>query len=187
MSESQSSNLESSLWNAADVLRGKMDASEYKNYLLGLIFYRFLSLQSLQAFAENTGIADQDAQTIENAYHEYLAKDDDTAQFLQQALIGKVGYYIAPEYLYSSLVHEIQTGDFAIEHLEAALHALEISTNGQTSHHDFEGLFDDVDLHSNKLGGNLRQRNQVISDTMMALNDIDLWGHNGDLLGDAYE
>jgi type I restriction enzyme M protein len=187
MSESQSSNLESSLWNAADVLRGKMDASEYKNYLLGLIFYRFLSLQSLQAFAENTGIADQDAQTIEDAYHEYLAKDNETAQFLQQALIGKVGYYIAPKYLYSSLVREIQTGDFAIEHLEAALHALEISTNGQTSHHDFAGLFDDVDLHSNKLGGNLRQRNQVISDTMMALNDIDLWGHNGDLLGDAYE
>lgn len=187
MANQQSSNLESSLWNAADVLRGKMDASEYKNYLLGLIFYRFLSIKSLQAFAESTDIQDRDIQTIKEYYEKYLSAEDDTSKFIYNSLLSKVGYYIKPEYLYSNLIAEITSGNFELEDLENALHELEVSTNGQTSQQDFEGLFDDVDLHSNKLGGNLRQRNQVISDTMLALNDIDLLGHNGDVLGDAYE
>lgn len=184
----KANNLESSLWNAADILRGKMDASEYKNYLLGLIFYRFLSDQTLKTFAGWAG-TDTD---VSATYAQYMDPDfelegvtlrDSVIDYLQTNL----GYLIEPQALYSSLVTKIQEHTFALDDLSQALHDLELSTQNLRSSQDFSGLFDDVDLSSSKLGSSLQQRNQVISDTMLALNDIDLIHHNGDVLGDAYE
>ncbi|MFT8325389.1 type I restriction-modification system subunit M [Oenococcus sicerae] len=187
-SKNRASSLESSLWSAADVLRGKMDASEYKNYLLGLIFYRFLSEKVLSTFSVWAGI-DHD---IEKSYAQYLDPDflledmamrDDTVEYIEESL----GYLIEPDALYSSLIEKIKNHQFALDDLAQALHDLENSTIGQRSAQDFAGLFADVDLSSNKLGNSLQQRNQAISDTMLALNNIDLTAHNGDVLGDAYE
>ncbi|MFT9267869.1 type I restriction-modification system subunit M [Oenococcus sp.] len=187
-SNNRASSLESALWSAADVLRGKMDASEYKNYLLGLIFYRFLSEKVLSTFGKWAGI-DQD---IEKTYQEYMDPNfqmsgvtirDSALEYIKNSL----GYSIEADALYSSLIEKIRMHKFALDDLAQALHDLENSTIGQRSAQDFAGLFADVDLTSNKLGSSLSQRNQVISDTMLALNNIDLTAHNGDVLGDAYE
>lgn len=185
---SQAKSLESALWNAADVLRGKMDASEYKNYLLGLIFYRFLSEKTLDAFEEWSG----ESENIAAAYKKYMQPGfkiegiemkEPATNYLKNAL----GYFIKPEALYGSLIEKIRKHTFALDDLSQALHDLERSTQNLRSAQDFSGLFDDVDLSSNKLGSSLQQRNQAISDTMLALNEVDLTEHNGDVLGDAYE
>ncbi|MCK8607005.1 type I restriction-modification system subunit M [Apilactobacillus ozensis] len=188
----QSNQLEQALWSSANALRGSMDASEYKNYLLGLIFYRFLSAKALKVFAENNRLQDVDFADLKKQYQQYLDPENEIAGYKTRditikGLLNKNGYHIEPEDLYSTLIEKIKSHDFALEQLDAALHNLEVSTNGQTSHGDFAGLFADVDLHSNKLGNSLRQRNQAISETMLALDSIDLFGHNGDVLGDAYE
>lgn len=184
----KASNLESSLWNAADILRGKMDASEYKNYLLGLIFYRFLSDKTLTTFAGWAGVTSK----IEATYTQYMDPDfelegislrDSLADYLKDSL----GYLIEPKNLYSNLISKIQQHTFALDDLAQALHDLEQSTQNLRSAPDFSGLFDDVDLSSKKLGNSIQARNPVISDTMLALNEIDLVNHNGDVLGDAYE
>ncbi|MCL0318313.1 type I restriction-modification system subunit M [Apilactobacillus xinyiensis] len=190
--KTQSSQLEQSLWSSANALRGSMDASEYKNYLLGLIFYRFLSVKALKAFAENNHLQNLTSDELKAQYTQYLDSNNEIAGYKTRditikGLLNKNGYHIEPADLYSTLVEKIQSHEFELEQLDAALHNLEISTNGQNSHSDFAGLFADVDLHSNKLGGSIRQRNQAISETMLALNNIDLFGHDGDVLGDAYE
>lgn len=184
----QASQLESTLWNAADVLRGKMDASEYKNYLLGLIFYRFLSEKTLTTFSEWAG----ETENVTQKYAQYMdpqfelegvSVQPSLVEYLQNTL----GYLIQPQALYATLIGKIQAHTFALDDLSQALHDLEQSTQNLSSAQDFSGLFADVDLSSNKLGSSLQQRNQTISDTMLALNAIDLIHHQGDVLGDAYE
>lgn len=192
MVEEKTQSLENALWSAADALRGNMDASDYKNYLLGLIFYRFLSVKALKAFAESNRMDENNHAELKKQYTEFLDPnnmigDIKTREATISSLLNKNGYHVEPENLYSSLIDNINDGSFEIEQLETALHELELSTNNQSSHGDFDGLFQDVDLHSNKLGGTIRQRNHAISETMLALNSIDLFGHNGDVLGDAYE
>lgn len=192
MQDNKTKDLEGALWSAADSLRGYMDASDYKNYLLGLIFYRFLSLKALKAFATNNRLDDSDPDALKQQYTEYLDPENEisgykTRDITVKGLLSKNGYHIEPQYLYSTLIEKINAGEFEIDQLETALHELEISTNNQSSQGDFAGLFDDVDLHSNKLGGSIRERNQTISQTMIALSNIDLYGHDGDVLGDAYE
>ena len=181
-------NLESALWNAADVLRGKMDASEYKNYLLGLIFYRFLSEKTLTTFSGWAGEAEQVAQK----YAQYMDPQFELEGVPVQAALTDylqttLGYLIQPQALYSALIAKIQAHTFALDDLSQALHDLERSTQNLPSAQDFSGLFADVNLSSSKLGSSLQQRNQAISDTMLALNGIDLLHHHGDVLGDAYE
>ncbi len=104
-------------------------------------------------------------------------------EYLQNTL----GYLIQPQALYTTLIGKIQAHTFALDDLSQALHDLEQSTQSLSSAQDFSGLFADVDLSSSKLGSSLQQRNQTISDTMLALNAIDLVHHQGDVLGDAYE
>ena len=192
MPEEKTQSLESALWSAADALRGNMDASDYKNYLLGLIFYRFLSVKALKAFAESNRMDENNHAELKKQYTEFLDPnnmigDIKTREATISSLLNKNGYHIEPENLYSSLIDNINDGSFEIEQLETALHELELSTTNQSSHGDFDGLFQDVDLHSNKLGGTIRQRNHAISETMLALNDIDLYNSDGDVLGNAYE
>lgn len=179
--------LEQSLWDAANVLRGKMDASEYKNYLLGLIFYRFLSEETLDTFGKWS--EEEDVKESFKKYMDpnYKIEGISTRKDTVENLLNSLGFLIEPDKLYSSLIEKIQTHKFAIDDLDQALHDLERSTQGQRSAPDFQGLFADIDLHSSKLGSNLQQQNQTISDTMLALNQIDLKHHQGDVLGDAYE
>jgi type I restriction enzyme M protein len=172
----ESKNLEQALWNAANVLRGKMDASEYKNYMLGLIFYRFLSGKIEDGVLEATG---EDGDAIK-VYQEYWSTQQDE---IKEELLDSLGYLIEPDDLFDSIVTRIQNHEFQISDLKQAFFNLEQSVKGRSSEEDFEGLFDDVDLDSNRLGKN---PSQVMNDTIMALKDID-FDNGRDVLGDAYE
>lgn len=177
------SNLNAKLFSAADNLRSKMDASEYKNYLLGLIFYKFLSDKLLEKVVE---LADESSEVYstpdkQTELYTSLLDDEDTRTDLKESLHYTLGYEIAPQYLFNVLTNQAKQNIFQLNDLNKAF--IDLSTK----YTQFSGLFDDVDLHSNKLGANDQQRNITISEVIKKLNDIDLIGHEGDVIGDAYE
>lgn len=176
MADVQSKTLEQALWNSANVLRGKMDASEYKNYLLGLIFYRFLSNKTLDAVMAAT---EENGEAIE-VYQKYWNEQHDD---IVDELYTSLGFIIEPDDLFESMVNRIQNHKFQVTDLKDALDKLTRSVQGRSSEEDFEGLFSDIDLDSNRLGKN---PTQVMNDTILALKDID-FDDDRDALGDAYE
>lgn len=173
------SELNNQLWASADILRGKMDASEYKNYLLGLVFYKYLSDQQLRTVyeEENGNVSEYPDREIQLMGLLEWHKED--ANDLRQIISKKLGYFIEPNNLFYSL--RKREYDFLISELENAF--MELGRQGE----QFAGLFADVDLKSTKLGANANQRNITIMEVIKTLDEIDLFGHDGDVIGDAYE
>lgn len=175
--------LNSRLYSAADHLRSKMDASEYKDYLLGLIFYKYLSDKLLVKVVE---VADEspekhDTQAKQTKLYRDLFADEEVKDDLVETLVDTLGYHIEPDYLFNVLSDQAKQNTFQLNDLKKAF------TDLSTKYDLFSGLFDDVDLESKKIGSNDQQRNITISEVIKQLNDIDLIGHDGDVIGDAYE
>ncbi|MFL2096351.1 type I restriction-modification system subunit M [Marinilactibacillus psychrotolerans] len=175
--------LNNRLFSAADNLRSKMDASEYKNYLLGLIFYKYLSDKLLEKVVE---LADENHEEYDTPnkqliLYKELLEDEDTKQDLIQTLVDTLGFEIEPEYLFNVLAEQAKQNIFQLNDLNKAF--IELSTK----YDQFNGLFDDVDLQSKKLGSDDQQRNVTITEVLKKINDVNLMGHDGDVIGDAYE
>lgn len=175
--------LNNRLFSAADNLRSKMDASEYKNYLLGLIFYKYLSDKLLEKVVE---LADENHEEYDTpnkqlTLYKELLEDEDTKQDLIQTLVDTLGFEIEPEYLFNVLAEQAKQNIFQLNDLNKAF--IELSTK----YDQFNGLFDDVDLQSKKLGSDDQQRNVTITEVLKKINDVNLMGHDGDVIGDAYE
>ncbi|QUG82488.1 type I restriction-modification system subunit M [Bacillus nitratireducens] len=171
------------LFSAADNLRSKMDASEYKNYLLGLIFYKYLSDKLLEKVVELADESSEEYNTPNKQtelYKELLA-DEDTKKDLIETLIDTLGYDIEPEYLFNVLAIQAKQNTFQLNDLNKGFIQL------STKYDQFSGLFDDVDLQSKKLGADDQQRNVTITEVLKKLDDVDVIGHDGDVIGDAYE
>jgi type I restriction enzyme M protein len=191
MSEEQKRLLEKQLWGVANVLRGKMHADEYKNYILGFIFYKYLS-EKLELYANKNLLAREDfkfADIKENSKEgkEYL-------KAIKKACLDHLGFFLTPTELFSYLVKkgkgEIKgQTNFILEDLKKILNTIEQTSVGTASEDDFKGLFDDVDLTSTKLGSRENNKNEVIIEVLSLLNGIDfnLEDAKSDLLGDAYE
>ena len=172
------SRLEQQLWASADILRGKMDASEYKNYLLGLVFYKYLSDLELRAVYEEANGKPSEYPSREEQLAELNDWYEDKPEELKSIMHRKLGYFIEPKYLFFTLRNK---ADFRIDDLQTAF--TELSRGGDS----FTGLFDDVDLRSTKLGSHDQQRNVTIMEVIKTLDEINLFGHDGDVIGDAYE
>ncbi len=177
----QQAELHKKLWSIANDLRGNMDASEFRNYILGLIFYRFLS--------EKTEAEVDDMLREDNISYSEAWEDEEMQEALKEELTTRIGYVVEPRYLFSTMIGEIEAGDFDIEKLSEAISAVEASTLGEQSEDDFTHLFDDMDLTSSRLGNSVSARTKLISKVMLNLNtlpfvhsDIEI-----DMLGDAYE
>ena len=173
--------LNTKLWASADILRGKMDAGEYKNYLLGLVFYKYLSEQQLRAVyeEENGKVAEYpDRETQLTGFLEWYNENDSD---VREIISRKLGYFIEPYNLFYTLRKKAGNYEFQIQDLLNAF--IELGKQGES----FTGLFDDVDLTSTKLGSNAQQRNVTITEVIKTLDEIDLFGHDGDVIGDAYE
>ena len=175
--------LNQKLFSAADNLRSKMDASEYKNYLLGLIFYKYLSDKLLEKVVElaDESLTEYNTPEKQTQLYRDLLADEDSKSDLIETLVDTLGYDIEPDFLFSVLTSEAKQNIFQLNDLNKAF--IDLSTK----YSQFNGLFDDVDLKSKKLGADDQQRNITISEVLKKLNDVDVLGHNGDVIGDAYE
>lgn len=176
----QSQELAKQLWSIAHDLRGSMDASKFKNYILGVIFYRYLS-ERTESYMNNL-LKDDDI-----TYREAL-KLDEFAPTLNVWSIEYLGYIIEPKYLWTSLIDEIKGAKFSIEHFEKAINALTASTIGQESEAAFDKLFDDMNLQDKDLGKEVSERTDLISKVMLKVNDIsfNIDDAKMDVLGTAY-
>ena len=174
-------NLETKLFAIADELRGNMDANEYKNYILGFIFYRYLS-EKQETFLDNQ--LKLDGITFKEAW-----KNDRLQPKLEKVSLKRLGYFITPEHLFSSIIEKCKINESIRNDLKLAFNEITNSAQGTESETDFDNLFDDVDLDSTKLGKKDKDKNKKISDVLLLLNDIDfeLDNDESDILGDAYE
>jgi len=176
-------NLHSKLFSASDSLRSKMDASEYKNYLLGLIFYKYLSDKLLVKVVEiaDESIEKYNTQEKQTRLYTESLQDEEIKNDLIETLVDTLGYDIEPAYLFNMLADQAKQNTFQLSDLNKSF------INLSTKYEQFNGLFDDVDLNSKKLGSDDQQRNITITEVLKSLNEIDVMGHHGDVIGDAYE
>lgn len=191
MSEEERRLLESRLWAVANILRGKMHADEYKNYILGFIFYKYLS-EKLEAYVNDKLLAADEIKFDE--IDENTADGQAMLREIRVSCVEHLGFFLKPSELFSRLVKkgngQINGKDtFILEDLKNVLVTIEQTSRGTKSEDDFQGLFADVDLTSNKLGSTEVKKNEVIVDVLKELQQIDfkLEDAKSDLLGDAYE
>ncbi|SUP41612.1 type I restriction-modification system subunit M [Veillonella criceti] len=179
MAESNSKTLYQALWNCADILRSKMDANEYKSYLLGLVFYKYLSDKLLLTFAELLDEPTEDLIEAQRIFEREYTTNIDDEEFIKD-VYENISYIIKPELTFTYLVELMNTGEFHLEYLAQGLSDIQLSSPV------FANLFEDIDLFSKKLGNTPQKQNQTISGVMKELANLDL-AHSGDVLGDAYE
>lgn len=179
----QQQELYKKLWDMANELRGNMTANEFKDYILGLIFYRFLS--------EKVEIEVETSLEGEGLTYEEAWENKEYKQVLIDEIAGIRGYIIEPKYLFSKMVTMIDQNDekFDVEYLQDAITALIESTEGHESNEVFQGLFDDMDLTNNSLGKDVKTKTKSISKVMSLVNEISFNQNDTeiDILGDAYE
>lgn len=184
MSEELQQKLRNQLWAVANTLRGNMSASDFMYFTLGFIFYKYLS-EKIELFVneelEQDGISFAELWQGDDVQFKYDIRED---------CVNELGYFIEPQYLYSTIIAKIAKKENILSDLERSLKKIEDSTTGQDSEEDFGGLFSDIDLTSPKLGKTVEDKNRLISDVLVALNGIDFGlqqARDIDILGDAYE
>lgn len=179
--QEQQANLHTKLWAIANDLRGNMEANEFKNYILGLIFYRYLS-EKVEKRAQK--LLEEDNISYEEAW-----KTQEYREALKEEFINEIGYFVEPNSLFSTLLKAIEDGKFDIEMLQGAINDITESTIGQKSQDDFDHLFDDMDLTSTKLGRDVKSRSKLIAKVMSNIAEIPFEHEDTeiDVLGDAYE
>jgi len=177
----QQNEVDTQLWAMANDLRGSMEASEFKNYILGLIFYKFLSEKITKTINEE--LLD-DGTTFVEAW-----KDESQREDIKTLSIRTDGYFLEPSFLFSTFVERVNTNKFSVEDLKEGIKAIVSSTEGNKSHSDFDDLFEDMDLDSNKLGKGEGERSKLIGKIISKINDLnlDISETNFDILGHAYE
>lgn len=197
MSENHKKQLEQQLWNIANTLRGKMNADEFRDYILGFIFYKYLS-EKMELYAdkllENDGVK----------YHQIDESSEEGQEYLEdikREAIEELGYFLKPSELFHEIARrgklnekkdatqEETSNSFILDDLTKILKNIEASTMGTDSEDDFDQLFEDLDLTSTKLGRTVKAKNDVIVDILGHLDNIDfeLENADSDVLGDAYE
>lgn len=169
------------LWAMANALRGNMEAYEFKNYILGMIFYYYLSDRT-EKYMVN--LLKDDGISYEKAW-----ADQEYREAVVEESLRDLGFVIEPQYLFCNLVNMVENRSFDIEFLQRAINSLMESTIGNESQADFEGLFSDMQLDSTKLGHTVRDRSAVMAKIIASLDEINFSVEDTkiDVLGNAYE
>ena len=168
------------LWSGADILRSKMDANEYKDYLLGIVFHKYLSDSFLIKVYDL--IYDEKPDTLKtalDAYKEIL--QDESAEELKEQIKLECHYVIEPELTYTSFADAARNNMFNREQLQKAFNNIEQSDSL------FQDLFTDIDLYSNRLGTGDQKQSDTISSLIKEIDKADLLNSDADVLGNAYE
>lgn len=181
MAESENSKeLISVLWSGADILRSKMDANEYKDYLLGIVFYKYLSDSFLIKVYDL--VYDKKPETLKTALEAYRdALEDESAEELKEQIKSECHYVIEPELTYTYFADAARNNSFSREQLQKAFNNIEQSDSL------FADLFADIDLYSNRLGTGDQKQSDTISDLIKEIDKADLLNSDTDVLGNAYE
>ncbi len=175
-----SKDLISVLWSGADILRSKMDANEYKDYLLGIVFYKYLSDSFLIKVYDL--IYDEKPETLKIALDAYKeALEDESAEELKDQIKAEFHYVIEPELTYTCFADAARNNSFNREQLQKAFNNIEQSDPL------FADLFTDIDLYSNRLGTGDQKQSDTISNLIKEIDKADLLNSDADVLGNAYE
>jgi type I restriction enzyme M protein len=190
MSEDQKKQLEQQLWNIANTLRGKMNADEFRDYILGFIFYKYLA-EKMDIYANNILKADK---IKYKEIKENTKQGKEYIEAIKEESLEKLGYFLKPSELFSEVAKRGNSdvegeNNFILEDLQKILNNIQLSTMGTESEEDFDHLFEDMDLNSTKLGKTPEARNEIIAKVLSHLDKIDfkLEQTELDVLGDAYE
>ena len=177
--------LHKTIWQIANDLRGSVDGWDFKNYVLGFLFYRFISedlAAHLKAFEVEAGNEDFDYSTI---------SDEDVDDDARNQTISEKGYFIYPSELFKNVAARAETDDNLNETLARIFKNIEGSAMGTDSESDMKGLFSDIDVNSPKLGATVSKRNELLAKLMQKIGAMDLGGDlqdaKIDAFGDAYE
>lgn len=181
--EQERDELHRAIWAIADELRGAVDGWDFKNYVLGTMFYRYIS-ENLAHYIN------QGEQEAGNADFDYALMPDDEAEEAKEGLVNEKGFFILPSELFSNVCSKADTDENLNETLERIFKHIEESAMGSESESDFAGLFDDFDVNSNKLGSTVAKRNERLAKLLHGVADMNLGSvkdHDIDAFGDAYE
>lgn len=170
------------LWNCADEMRSIMDANEYKDYLLGLVFYKALSDNQLRTVVDLIEGREPESLDEAQSIFEEAAADPETWPDLCKELEGRYSVVIQPTRTFNAFCKAINDKTFLLTDLKEAFTAIEQAQKGF-----YAGLFEGFNIYSEKLGPNERKRNALISNCMMAMSSQNFSLYNADIMGDAYE
>lgn len=175
-----SKDLISVLWSGADILRSKMDANEYKDYLLGIVFYKYLSDTFLIKVYDL--IYDEKPKSLKVALDAYKeALEDESAEELKEQIKSECHYLIEPQLTYTCFADAARNNAFNRELLQKAFNNIEQSDPL------FVDLFTDIDLYSNRLGNGDQKQSDTISSLVKEIDKADLLNSDAEILGNAYE
>lgn len=181
--EQEREELHRTIWAIANDLRGSVDGWDFKQYVLGMLFYRYIS--------ENfTDYINQGEQEAGNEGFDYALLPDEDAEQAREDLITTKGFFILPSQLFSNVRARAPQDENLNETLAAVFQAIEDSAKGSESEDDFKGLFDDIDVNSNKLGATVAKRNEKLVKLLNGVGDMQLGNYQDntiDAFGDAYE
>ncbi len=181
--EQERDELHRAIWAIADELRGAVDGWDFKNYVLGTMFYRYIS-ENLANFINEGEIAAGDTD------FDYAAMSDEEAEEAREDLVNSKGFFILPSELFWNVVKTAPDDENLNMTLETVFRHIEESAKGSESENSFAGLFDDFDVNSNKLGSTVAKRNEKLVKLLngvAAMNLGDVKHHDIDAFGDAYE
>ena len=182
--EQELAELHRTIWKIANELRGSVDGWDFKNYVLGMLFYRFIS-------EDLTRYADHLVQEAGEADFSYEALDDADAENARGQFLQEKGYFILPSELFQNVHRRAKDDENLNVTLTNIFRNIENSANGTPSEPDMKGLFSDLDVNSNKLGATVAKRNEKLVRIMDAIADMKLGNRidqtNNDTFGDAYE
>lgn len=181
--EQEREELHKAIWNVANDLRGSVDGWDFKQYVLGFMFYRYIS--------ENiTNYINAGEHAAGNTDFDYALLSDVEAEQAREDMVNTKGFFILPSQLFCNVRKMAKTNPNLNEMLEKAFKAIESSALGSDSEDDFKGLFDDIDVNSNKLGATVSKRNEKLVKLLDGIGDMKLGNYQDntiDAFGDAYE
>jgi len=181
--EQERDELHRAIWAIADELRGAVDGWDFKNYVLGTMFYRYIS-ENLANYINKGEIE------AGNSDFDYSKMSDANAEEARAGLVQEKGFFILPSELFCNVTARATNDDNLNETLEKVFRHIEESAKGSSSESDFEGLFDDFDVNSNKLGATVARRNEKLCKLLNGVANMnlgDVKDHDIDAFGDAYE
>lgn len=175
--------LHRAIWAIADELRGAVDGWDFKNYVLGTMFYRYIS-------EDLTNYINQGEREAGDSEFDYAQMSDEEAEGAKESLVQEKGFFILPSDLFCNVCKIAETDENLNERLERIFNSIENSAKGSESEDDFKGLFDDFDVNSNKLGPTVAKRNERLAKLLLGIKNMNLGNiqdHSIDAFGDAYE